>query len=116
MMSEDLYTQRISALLARLPERLRKGIQWLLEPSRKWVRIPSGLLFCVGGLLGFLPVLGFWMLPVGILLLSEDFPPFRRLSMRGLDWVARKRPGWLEPPAGSPPPGNPPDASSGGPA
>lgn len=97
-MPEDLYNQRMNQLLARLPGRLHRAIQWLLEPSRKWVRIPAGVLFCIGGILSFLPVLGLWMLPVGIFLLSEDVPLFRRLSIRFLDWVARKHPKWLAPP------------------
>ncbi len=40
-----------------------------------------GLLLVVGGLLGFLPVLGFWMLLPGLLLLSLDLP-FLRLPVR----------------------------------
>ncbi len=32
----------------------------------------------VGGVLGFLPVLGFWMLPLGLAMLSLDSPKLRR--------------------------------------
>jgi hypothetical protein len=31
-----------------------------------------------GGFLGFLPVLGFWMIPLGLLVLSQDLPAVRR--------------------------------------
>ena len=41
-----------------------------------------GIAFVVGGLLGFLPVLGFWMIAVGLLILSVDLPPVRRLRRR----------------------------------
>ena len=37
-----------------------------------------GFLFIVGGMLGFLPILGFWMVPLGVLLLALDIPPLRR--------------------------------------
>jgi len=30
------------------------------------------------GALGFLPILGFWMIPLGLALLATDIPPFRR--------------------------------------
>ena len=42
------------------------------------LRIPIGILLVVGGFLGFLPVLGFWMVPVGVAVLSVDIPVVRR--------------------------------------
>ncbi len=35
-----------------------------------------------GGLLGILPILGFWMVPLGMLVLAEDFPVVRRWNRR----------------------------------
>ena len=40
------------------------------------------MLLIVGGLLGFLPILGFWMLPLGIALLSLDVALLRRPTAR----------------------------------
>ena len=37
------------------------------------LRITVGILLVIGGLLGFLPIVGFWMLPIGLLALSYDF-------------------------------------------
>lgn len=54
---------------------------WLRRPSSRWLRIPIGLLLIAGGVLGFLPVLGFWMLIPGLLLLALDVP-FLRLPVR----------------------------------
>lgn len=82
-------------LIQRLPERLQKALNWLREPDRKWVRIPAGVLFMVGGVLSILPVLGLWMLPVGVMLLSQDIPFFRRLQGRVLRWIERRHPDWL---------------------
>ncbi len=43
-------------------------------------------------LLGFLPVLGFWMLPLGFIILSHDIPLARRWRRRmGLAWARRRR-------------------------
>ena len=37
-----------------------------------------GVLFIIGGILGFLPILGFWMLPLGIAFIALDIPPTRK--------------------------------------
>ena len=41
------------------------------------VRIPLAVVLVLGGLAGFLPVLGFWMVPVGLLLMAVDIPALR---------------------------------------
>ncbi|MEM7400045.1 MAG: hypothetical protein AAGF48_02725 [Pseudomonadota bacterium] len=60
-------------------------------PRSKPVRIGLGTALIGGGLLGFLPILGFWMIPLGILVLSIDLPILRRW-WRGLTgwWHRRK--------------------------
>jgi hypothetical protein len=40
------------------------------------------LLLILGGLLFFLPILGIWMLPLGLLLLAEDLPVLRSWRSR----------------------------------
>ena len=55
----------------------------------------------LGGLLGFLPVLGFWMLPLGVILLAEDIPVVRRGVARALDWLEKRRPHWFKEPDGN---------------
>jgi hypothetical protein len=44
-----------------------------------------------GGLLGFLPVLGFWMIPLGFLVLSVDLPVVRRWRRQMTVWWYRRR-------------------------
>ncbi len=45
-------------------------------------------MLCIGGgFLWFLPVLGFWMLPVGVILLAEDVPRMKRPAMWALGAV-----------------------------
>ena len=50
------------------------------------VRSALGLLLAAAGVVGFLPVLGFWMLPLGLAFIALDIPPLRR---RLHAWVAR---------------------------
>jgi hypothetical protein len=45
-------------------------------------RTMLGLAFIVGGLFGFLPILGFWMLPLGLVLIMLDLRSLRRQGGR----------------------------------
>lgn len=90
---------RLDALVRRLPPRLASTVDYLLRPSSRWVRIPSGALLVVGGVLSFLPVLGIWMLPLGLALLAEDVPALRAYRSTVFDWIERRKPHWLDPSA-----------------
>ena len=74
----------------RLPPKAAGAVRWLLRPSMRVPRIVVALLLIVASLFWFLPVLGLWMLPLGLLLLAEDIPPLRRrlvhLLMRFERW------------------------------
>mgnify|MGYP003365891490 CR=1 FL=1 len=103
--SDDPEAERLALrnrLLGRLPDAMQRPLTWLLVPGHRWVRIPAGLLLIIGGCLSFLPVLGLWMLPLGILLLAEDIPPLRRASHHMLQWIRRKHPDWMGPPQKEP--------------
>lgn len=65
----------------------------LKTTERHWLRKAIGVLLVIGGCLGFLPVLGYWMLPLGLALLAVDFPVIRRMNRRVLVWYERKRRG-----------------------
>lgn len=90
---------RLDRLIDRLPDRLRSTVHWLRQPRSIGIRIPAGVLLTCGGLFGFLPVLGFWMLPVGLALLADDVPPLRAVRSRTLDWIERRHLNWLASPA-----------------
>jgi len=49
----------------------------------------------VFGLLGVLPVLGFWMVPIGLIILAIDFPFARRINRRMTVWLHRRLPGLM---------------------
>ncbi|TFF23348.1 hypothetical protein E3C22_10360 [Jiella endophytica] len=51
-------------------------------PGSRRSRIALGLALVGGGMLGFLPILGFWMIPVGLAVLSVDSPLVRRWRRR----------------------------------
>ncbi len=89
--------RRLEQVTDRLPPRMRATVRWLRRPSAFWIRVPAGVLLIGGGLLGFLPVLGVWMLPLGVALLAEDVPALRSLRSRTLDWLERRRPDWFAP-------------------
>jgi hypothetical protein len=59
-----------------------KLLEWLRRPATRIVRIPIGVLLIVGGVFSFLPILGIWMLPLGLLLLALDFA-FLRTPIAG---------------------------------
>jgi hypothetical protein len=56
----------------------------LRVPHSKAKRQVLGWSLVAGGVLGFLPVLGFWMLPLGLAMLSIDSPSMRRKRRRWL--------------------------------
>jgi hypothetical protein len=65
---------------------------WARSPRARLVRIPIGLLLVCGGILSILPILGLWMLPLGLLLLAVDFPPLQT----PVAWVIIKGQRWWE--------------------
>ena len=94
---EQLRRQRLERLLRCLPTRGEQAMRWLLQPGRAWLRAILGSLLIMGGLFSFLPVLGLWMLPLGLILLAEDVPMLRRLTARMLEWIERRHPQWMAP-------------------
>lgn len=71
-------------------------------PKSKPLRIGLGIVLIGCGLLGFLPVLGFWMIPLGLLVLSVDLPVVRRWRRQVTVW-------WYKDRKNETPPGGKPD-------
>ena len=63
-------------------------------PASRWMRIALGSALVVFGVLGFLPILGFWMVPIGLLILSIDLAIVRRWRRRTAVWFERRYPGF----------------------
>lgn len=60
-------------------------------PRSKWLRVLIGILLVLCGFLGFLPILGFWMVPLGLVVLSHDSAYIRRKRRRMAVWWGRRR-------------------------
>ncbi len=70
---------------------VRVGHTKIKLPGSPLVRQGMGVGLLVGGVLGFLPVLGFWMIPLGLVVLSVDNPPVRRSRRKVEVWWGRRK-------------------------
>lgn len=70
------FDRQIEALAQDVPP-LRRLLAALRSGPGRLVRIPLAVLLILGGLFAFLPILGLWMLPAGLILLAIDLPPLR---------------------------------------
>jgi hypothetical protein len=76
-----------------MPNKIRFANRHFHLPESRPLRVGLGIGLIVCGLLGFLPVLGFWMIPVGLLVLSVDVPIVRRWRRKLAVWWHRDRNG-----------------------
>jgi hypothetical protein len=92
--------QRLNRLFDKLerkvPQTVARWLASLRRPEARWVRIPLGILLVLGGIFSFLPVLGIWMLPLGLLLLAIDLiflqAPVNLAILRGgRSWTSWQR-------------------------
>ncbi|MBO6640371.1 MAG: hypothetical protein JJ920_20135 [Roseitalea sp.] len=63
------------------------------KPGSRRARLALGAALSVLGVFGFLPVLGFWMIPLGLFILSHELHPLRRIRRRLAVRRGRKRSG-----------------------
>lgn len=63
-----------------------KTLRWGRDHVPPGIRSIVGVLFMIGGVFGFLPVLGFWMFPLGLAFVALDIPPLRK---RIEDWMEK---------------------------
>ena len=74
----------------RVPIRVSQFIRWLRKPSSFAVRLVVALLLILGGIFSFLPVVGLWMLPLGLLFIAQDVPLLQKPLVCALGWVEAK--------------------------
>ncbi len=79
---------------------IRFGDKTYSLPTSRLIRIPIGILLILFGILGFLPVLGFWMIPLGLIILSVDIPIVRRWRRKATvklgAWLKRRYPSFAD--------------------
>jgi hypothetical protein len=94
---------RLTRFFEHLEERWPKlagFIRWVRNPRAAWVRVPLGVLLCVGGVFSILPFLGAWMLPLGLVLLAVDLPllrhPVTAFLIRARRWFSKLSRWWRD--------------------
>jgi hypothetical protein len=86
----------LERLSRRLPDKIGHHLRKNIGPSSALIRIPIGVALIVGGIFSFLPVLGLWMIPLGLALIARDVSFLRPPLIRLLDWIEKK---WPQPDA-----------------
>ena len=79
---------------AKMPRWMARFVAWIRKPELYWFRLLTGVLLVLFGLIGFLPILGFWMVPLGLLLLAQDVTFLRRPTVNAIYWIERRIKAW----------------------
>ncbi len=96
---ERRFRRQLDSSVRPFP-RVQRLVDWLIAPHLLLVRLPIAFLFILGGIFWFLPIVGLWMLPIGLLLLAVDLPVLRpRVSAWMIllrRWLrGKRRQGWF---------------------
>ena len=87
----DRFNRELDELENRLPNWARGVLRRSRTPDAVFLRTLVALLLIIGGIAGIvLPVLGFWMVPLGLALLAVDVPFLRGPLGRLLAYINRK--------------------------
>ena len=87
----NLYLNKLGAYL---PDWLCRTVKWLREPDRVIAKIIISLLLVAGGVFSFLPVLGLWMLPLGLIIIAQDLTFLQRPLVRTFKWIEGRWMAW----------------------
>jgi fatty acid desaturase len=90
MSRKEQLQSELDRLQRHLPNWAARLLEKARKPSAKWVRIPTACALMAGGVVGFLPILGFWMVPLGLALLALDLPFLRGPLARLLSYINSK--------------------------
>jgi hypothetical protein len=85
-MSHDL-DRELDRLEGKLPPRIAGFVRWVRRPGTGWVRWPIAIVLIAGGLVSFLPILGLWMIPLGLALIAQDVPFLQSPLARLMAWI-----------------------------
>lgn len=66
----------------KLRQKWSEALRWAHRRVPTGIRTVIGIMLIVGGALGFLPVLGFWMVPLGMAVIAIDFKVLRKQFRR----------------------------------
>lgn len=82
--------QAFDGLENEVPDAMARAIRWLRNTEARWIRLPIGLALLVGGMFGFLPVLGIELIPLGLLVIAVDIPVLRKPVARFTLWLEHR--------------------------
>jgi hypothetical protein len=85
--------EELDRLQERVPHGVARVMRKVRSPAVAPYRIPVGVALTAGGVVGFLPILGFWMVPLGLAVLAHDVPVMRPPLARLLAKINGKRTG-----------------------
>lgn len=91
--TETRLIRQFDEIERNVPKGVARFLNWLRRPGVQLVRIPLGILLIIGGIFSFLPVLGIWMLPLGLLILALDVRLLRGPVTNG---IIRVRKWWRQ--------------------
>ncbi|MDB5473215.1 MAG: hypothetical protein JWP99_518 [Devosia sp.] len=92
--SRHRLNRQFERLQRRIPDFAARLLKRVRRPESRWFRIPLGILLVLGGIFSFLPVLGIWMLPLGLLLLAVDLVFLQGPVNLAIVWGSRKWSTW----------------------
>jgi len=75
-------TLSFRAIWKQIKARAHQFNNWLRRHVPIGIRTVLGLLLILFGIFGFLPILGFWMLPLGVLIVYSDIRDILRYLRR----------------------------------
>lgn len=86
----DQLDAALSRLSRQLPASAARFVDYVRKPTSAFVRRSLAVVLIAGGFFGFLPILGFWMIPLGLALLAKDLPFLQPPLARLVGWIAAK--------------------------
>ena len=87
MSAKARLNQELDRLQPHLSGWGARGLRRIRTRAATLVRIPLAVVLIAAGFVGFLPILGFWMIPLGLALIALDVPFLRGPLARVLAWV-----------------------------
>jgi hypothetical protein len=91
MRRDDALHREFDRLQTHPPRWAKRLLHRARRPSAVWMRLPVSIGLVVAGILGtVLPILGFWMVPLGLALLAIDLPFLRPPLARILAFINGK--------------------------
>lgn len=90
---DDAATKQGSDDVTKVAHSIRLFGKTIPLPQSVWLRRFLGGGLIVGGTFSFLPVLGVWMLPLGLIILSRDSSRIRRMRRKSEVGLLRR---WRE--------------------